>query len=403
LGAVHGSVGVLLKVCRILALFWGYCQAGGRRDLQDVTAHTLLCGPRKRFQPRELHCINKGAAHHQLGLKRSAICLGSWLVTLGASVSRVGQTSPTSRVVATDAASDRGGEIKRRVSDVGDHSAGERDTEHFRPQVPDKQQENLMAMLGGKVAFITGGASGIGAGAALRFAREGARVVLADVQTEEGERVRDDIVGSGGQAIYVTCDVSEPHSVQQAIEAALKAFGRLDIVMANAGINGVWTPIEKLQPGDWDRTLDINLKGTYLTVHFAVPHLKAAGGGSIIITSSVNGNRTFSSPGASAYSTSKAGQVAFMKMMALELGRDNIRCNAVCPGLIHTHIQERTEQRGTDEIGIEVELPQGSPALHGGEGEAVDVADACLFLASDLARHVSGIEMYVDGGASLLR
>lgn len=260
-----------------------------------------------------------------------------------------------------------------------------------------------MAMLDGKVAFITGGASGIGAGAAVRFAREGARVVLADVQTEEGENIRNEIVSAGGHAIYVTCDVSEPQSVQQAIEAAVQHFGRLDIVMANAGINGVWTPIEKLQPEDWNRTLDINLKGTYLTVHFAVPHLKAAGGGSIIITSSVNGNRTFSSPGASAYSTSKAGQVAFMKMMALELGRDNIRCNAVCPGLIHTQIQERTEQRDTDEIGIEVELPQGSPALNSGEGEPVDVADACVFLASELSRHVSGIEMYVDGGASLLR
>lgn len=260
-----------------------------------------------------------------------------------------------------------------------------------------------MAMLDGKVAFITGAASGIGAGTAIRFAREGAKVVLADVQTEEGEQVRDQIVAAGGQALYVTCDVSKPQSVQGAVEAAVQAFGRLDIVMANAGINGVWTPIEKLQPEDWDRTLDINLKGTYLTVHFAVPHLKAAGGGSIIVTSSVNGNRTFSSPGASAYSTSKAGQVAFMKMMALELGRDNIRCNAVCPGLIHTQIQQRTEQRDTGEIGIEMELPQGSPALHGGEGEPMDVADACLFLASDLGRHVSGIEMYVDGGASLLR
>ncbi|MFC6661600.1 SDR family oxidoreductase [Deinococcus multiflagellatus] len=117
----------------------------------------------------------------------------------------------------------------------------------------------------------------------------------------------------------------------------------------------------------------------------------------------MNGNRTFSTPGASAYSASKAGQVAFAKMIALELGRHNIRCNAVCPGLIHTNIQDRTDQRHTERIGIEVELPKGSPALHGGEGEPVDVADACLFLASDLGRHVSGIELYVDGGASLLR
>ena len=185
---------------------------------------------------------------------------------------------------------------------------------------------------------------------------------------------------------------------RSAIEATVAAYGRLDIVFANAGINGVWAPIDELHPDEWDKTLNINLRGTYLTVHHAVPHLKRAGGGSILITSSVNGNRTFSSPGASAYSASKAGQVAFTKMIALELGRHNIRCNAICPGLIHTNIQERTDQ-----IGIKVELPGGNPALHGGEGEAVDVADACLFLASDLGRHVSGIELYVDGGASLLR
>jgi len=162
-------------------------------------------------------------------------------------------------------------------------------------------------------------------------------------------------------------------------------------------------PIEELQPDEWDRTLDINLKGTYLTVHYAVPHLKRAGGGVIIITSSVNSTRTFSNPGASAYSASKAGQVAFMKMIALELGRHNIRCNAVCPGAIETNIGERTEQRDTEAIGINVELPEGSPALHEGQGEPIDVADTCLFLASDLGRHVSGVEIFVDGGALLLR
>ncbi len=260
-----------------------------------------------------------------------------------------------------------------------------------------------MGMLDGRVAFITGGASGIGKGTALRFAREGAKVGLADMQPEEGEQVRAQIEGSGGSALFVECDVSDPASVQQAVDATVQRFGRLDIVFANAGINGVWTPIEDLQPEDWDKTLDINLKGTYLTVHFAVPHLKAAGGGSIIVTSSVNGNRTFSSAGASAYSTSKAGQVAFAKMAALELARDNIRVNVVCPGAIHTNIDERTEKRNTEEIEIKMELPEGSPALHGGQGEPIDVADTCLFLASDLSRHVSGVEIYVDGGASLLR
>lgn len=259
-----------------------------------------------------------------------------------------------------------------------------------------------MAMLEGKVAFITGGASGIGAGTAKRFAQEGAHVVLADLQEQEGEKVRGEIEANGGQALYVNCDVSDADSVKQAIETTIGQFGRLDVLFANAGINGVWAPVEELQPEEWDKTLNINLKGTYLPVHFAVPHMKQSGG-SIIITSSVNGTRTFSNPGASAYSSSKAAQVAFMKMMALELGRHQIRCNAICPGAIHTNIDQRTEKRNVEEIGIEVELPQGSPAVNEGQGEPIDVADACLFLASDLSRHISGVEMFVDGGASLLR
>lgn len=260
-----------------------------------------------------------------------------------------------------------------------------------------------MGMLENKVAFVTGAASGIGAETARRFAREGAKVALADVMAEEGERIRGELEAEGLQAIYVECDVSDAGAVERAINTTVEQFGKLDIVFANAGINGVWTPIEELQPDEWDRTLDINLKGTYLTVHFAVPHLKQNGSGSIIITSSVNGTRTFSNPGASAYSTSKAGQIAFMKMIALELGRHKIRCNAVCPGFIHTNIQQRTEQRNTDEIGIEIELPEGNPAVDEGIGEPIEVADTCLFLASDLSRHVSGVEIYVDGGASLLR
>ena len=259
-----------------------------------------------------------------------------------------------------------------------------------------------MGLLTDKVAFITGAASGIGAGTAERFAEEGALVVLADVQREPGEQLRDAIAARGGQALYVDCDVTVPASVQAAVAAAVERFGRLDIVIANAGINGMFAPVEELQPDEWDRTLDTNLKGTYLTVHFTVPHLKRAGGGSIIITSSVNGNRSFAYPGASAYSTSKAGQVAFMKMIALELGQHNIRCNAICPGAIQTNIGQRTERRNTAGIGIAVALPNGSPAVNQGRGQPDDVADVCLFLASNLSRHVSGVELFVDGGASLV-
>jgi NAD(P)-dependent dehydrogenase (short-subunit alcohol dehydrogenase family) len=262
-----------------------------------------------------------------------------------------------------------------------------------------------MGLLEGKVAFITGAASGIGKAAALRFAREGARVAIADTNDADGEKVRGQIEKSGSKALYVHCDVSNAEQVKDAIDRTVKHFGRLDVVFANAGVNGVWAPLDELKPEEWDKTLAINLRGTFLTVHYAVRHLKRNGsaGGSILITSSVNGTRTFSNPGASAYSTSKAGQVAFMKMAALELGRHCIRVNAVCPGKIHTHIEESTTKRHTEQLKMKVVLPEGNPAIDGGQGDPEEVADTCLFLASDLSRHVSGVEIFVDGGASLLR
>ncbi|HVK02806.1 MAG TPA: SDR family NAD(P)-dependent oxidoreductase [Armatimonadaceae bacterium] len=265
-------------------------------------------------------------------------------------------------------------------------------------------------LLEGRVAFVTGGASGIGEAAARRFAEHGARVTLADVNDEVGERIRGEIEAAGGRAAYVHCDVSDAASVEAAFRAARGRWEGAppDVLFANAGIGGVWTPIEDMRPGEWERTLRTNLEGAFLTLHYAIPHLREATGdggraGSVIITSSVSGSRTFAQPGASAYSTSKAGLVALMKMAALEWGRYNIRVNAVCPGAIPTNIQAGVEERHTDEIPIDVEMPAGNPALHGGVGSADDVADVCLFLASDLSRHVSGVELYVDGGASLIR
>lgn len=260
----------------------------------------------------------------------------------------------------------------------------------------------MMGVLDGKVALVTGGGSGIGRGTALRFAQEGAKVVLADMQDEEGQSAAQEIERAGGAAVFVHADVTQPQDVQRAVETARARFGRLDIVFANAGINGVWAPIDELAPEEWDKTLSINLKGTYLTLHFAIPLLREAGGGSIIITSSVNGTRTFSNPGTAAYASSKAAQVALMKVAALELGRDNIRVNAVCPGAIHTNIGERTQKRDTEKIEIKVDVDQ-SKVLDEGQGEPQDVGDVCVFLASPLSRHVSGVEIYVDAGASLIR
>ena len=140
------------------------------------------------------------------------------------------------------------------------------------------------------------------------------------------------------------------------------------MVFANAGINGTWAPIDKVTPDEWDQVMDTNLKGTYLTIHYAVPHLRKQGG-SIVITSSVNGTRMFSNIGASAYATTKAGQVALAKMLALELGQDKIRVNVICPGAITTNIEESTDKSKLEGEPKLAEYPEGAvPLTHGQPG-----------------------------------
>jgi NAD(P)-dependent dehydrogenase (short-subunit alcohol dehydrogenase family) len=190
--------------------------------------------------------------------------------------------------------------------------------------------------------------------------------------------------------------------MQQAIQQVINQWGRLDIVFANAGINGVWAPLEELEPEEWDKTININLKGTYLTVKYAVPYLKKQGG-SVIITSSVNGTRIFSNTGATAYSCTKAAQVAFAKMVALELAKDRIRVNVICPGAIETNIDENTQQRDLDKVREPVSYPQGSiPLTDGKPGSSEQVAQLVLFLASDTSSHITGTEIWIDGAESLL-
>lgn len=257
-------------------------------------------------------------------------------------------------------------------------------------------------LLAGKVAVISGGGSGIGKAAALLLAREGARVCLLDRTVEEANKVVGQIIEEGGQAIVAETDVSEAAAVEAGINKAVAEFGGVDIVFANAGINGTWTPLEDLSVEDWDQTLHINLRGTFLTMKYAIPHLKKRGG-SIIITSSINGNRVFSNTGAGAYSTSKAGQVALMKMAALELAPHRIRVNAICPGAIKTNIGENTHvTEAAEEAKIPVEYPEGSQPLEDGPGSSEQVAELVLFLASPQSSHITGTDIYIDGAESLL-
>ncbi len=257
--------------------------------------------------------------------------------------------------------------------------------------------------LEGKVALVTGAGSGIGKAAALKLARAGARVVVLDHTEENARKTATRIQEMGGQALALVADIADAAAMQAAYERVGREWGRLDIVFANAGINGVWAPLEDLTPEEWSKTLAVNLTGTFLTVKYALSLLKR-NGGSIIITSSVNGTRIFSNAGASAYSSSKAGQVAFAKMAALELAKHKIRVNVICPGWIKTEIEESTEKRDIEAAEEPIEFPEGPvPLTDGGPGTADEVADLVLFLAGDASAHITGTEIWIDGAQSLLQ
>lgn len=251
--------------------------------------------------------------------------------------------------------------------------------------------------------LVTGAGSGIGRAAALAFARDGHTIGLLSHTEKELQKVAEEVEQAGGQAEVLVADVSDEDAMRRAIEVFAKGGG-LDAVVANAGINGVWAPIAELKPEEWDRTIAVNLRGTYLTIHLTVPFLHRSKSGSIVVVSSINGNRTFTSAGASAYSATKAAQTALVKQLAVELGGQHIRINAVCPGAIDTRIEDNTERHHTERAEVPVEWPEGDiPLTHGKAGRAKDVADVITFLASDAARHVTGSLVYVDGAQSLLR
>ncbi|MGC9468020.1 MAG: SDR family oxidoreductase [Anaerolineae bacterium] len=249
-----------------------------------------------------------------------------------------------------------------------------------------------MNRLADKVAIVTGGGLGIGRAIAKIFAAEGATVLVSDIDQDAGTQTANEIIGAGGAASFFHGDVSQRVDMEEMARYAIESFGQIDILVANAGIFPE-TPLDEMEEADWDRVLDINLKGVFLTVKACLPFLKERPAGRILITSSITGNRTGIS-GLTHYAASKAGINGFIRTAAMELAKHTITVNGVEPGNVLTEGME--SQLGADYIAAQEEaIPLGRMA------DPEDIAYAMLFLATDEASYITGQTIIVDGGQTL--
>jgi NAD(P)-dependent dehydrogenase (short-subunit alcohol dehydrogenase family) len=259
---------------------------------------------------------------------------------------------------------------------------------------------SITISLAGKVALITGAATGIGRATAMLFAAADAKVVLVDMRKPELDEAVARVRGAFGQdaAAGVVADLAQPAACADVVAQAVAVFGRLDILFNNAGIGTVVVggTVESIELEQWDLALDINARAMFLISKAAVPHLRAAGGGSIINTSSVSALTASRGRPTHAYAASKGAVLALTKAMAVSYGQDRIRVNAICPGLIRSRltadIVEAAELAAAEDDGIPI----------GRVGEPEDIAKTALFLAADVSTFITGTQIVVDGGATAL-
>ncbi len=250
-----------------------------------------------------------------------------------------------------------------------------------------------MDALKGKVALITGGASGIGRATALLFAQEGAAVMVADVNPALGQSAAQEIQSQGGRAAFTLCDVTQAEDCRLAVAATLEQFGRLDILFNNAGIIRRADVVETTE-AEWDRVLAVNLKSIFLMSKYTVPVLAKAGGGAIINTSSGWGIK--GGPKAVSYCASKGAVVNMTRAMAIDHGEQNIRVNCICPGDVDTPmLRHEALQLGQPEAEF---LAEAAIRPLRRFGKPVEIAQAVLYLASDASSYVTGAALLVDGG-----
>jgi NAD(P)-dependent dehydrogenase (short-subunit alcohol dehydrogenase family) len=248
-------------------------------------------------------------------------------------------------------------------------------------------------LLNGKVAYITGAGKGQGRAAALLFAQHGARIVVADFDKEAGERTAGDVQAQGGQAIATVGDVGMEADVRRMVQEGVDRFGALHVLYNNAGV--LWKDRDRsvvdTEEQWWDRVMAINLKGVYFTCKYGIPHLLAAGGGSIITVGSVSALRGFTLP-QDAYTASKGALISLTKSLAVQYARQGVRANIIHPGIVETPMQAPYLADPQKRAAFESSTPLGRLA------RPEEIASVALFLASDLASYVTGAEIVVDGG-----
>jgi NAD(P)-dependent dehydrogenase (short-subunit alcohol dehydrogenase family) len=255
----------------------------------------------------------------------------------------------------------------------------------------------LTGLVAGKVAIVTGGASGIGEACSETLAREGASVLITDIDDLRGKDAVARITKAGGKAHYLRHDVRDEAAWPGVIAEAEKRFGRLDVMVANAGI-GILVPIAEMTLADWQKQQAINLDGVFLSIKHAIPALKKQGGGSIVLMSSIAGLR--GAPGLAAYSATKGGVRLLAKSVALEHAADNIRCNSVHPGIIATPIWEKIPTGASNRRNAPIDPRERAAGVVPlpRVGEAQDIANGVLFLCSEAANYMTGQELVIDGG-----
>jgi len=251
-----------------------------------------------------------------------------------------------------------------------------------------RRRKELPGLLEDKVALVTGGSAGIGRATAQILAREGAKVVVADIVIAEGQETVRLIGEAGGEAMFVKCDISRSEEVRTLVDQTVKTYGRLDCAFNNAGIEGNVSSTADCTEENWDSIIATNLKGEWLCMKYEIPQMLKQGGGAIVNTASVGG--LVGLPGLSAYCASKGGVVQLTKVAALEYARSGIRVNAICPGGIRTGMSKR--------LGKQPQMGEALPAPMRRWAKPEEIGEVVAWLCSDAASFVTGHTMTADGG-----